>query len=90
MNISNDNHSSENLRDLSSVDNTSSVDIQSNLSNQAQLAHSGNSDVNIQIQLQIDLTPIAFTVLYALLAKKQISNEEFELALKRLEEYKSK
>ncbi|MDE3838686.1 hypothetical protein C0966_04695 [Bacillus methanolicus] len=71
---------------MSSPDKISSVEIQSN---QSQVAHSGNSDVNVHVNIQVDVTPIAFAVLYSLLATKQLSNEEFELALKKLEKFKS-
>lgn len=81
------NLSSENLGNLSSLDGIPSVDV--NL-NQSQVAHSGNSDVNIHINIQVDVKPIALAILYSLLAKNQLSNEEFELALRKLEEYKSK
>jgi hypothetical protein len=80
------NRSSENLGNLSSLDGISSVDINSN---QSQVAHSGNSDVNVHINIQVDVKPIALAILYSLLAKKQLSNEEFESALRKLEEYKS-
>ncbi|WP_274854051.1 hypothetical protein [Bacillus methanolicus] len=82
----NNSRPSENLRNLSSPDKISSVEIQSN---QSQVAHSGNSDVNVHVNIQVDVTPIAFAVLYSLLATKQLSNEEFELALKKLEKFKS-
>lgn len=81
------NLSSENLRNLSSLDGIPSVDV--NL-NQSQVAHSGNSDVNVHINIQVDVKPIALAILYSLLAKNQLSNEEFELALRKLEKYKSK
>ncbi|BDG47472.1 MULTISPECIES: hypothetical protein [Parageobacillus] len=81
------NLSSENLGNLSSLDGIPSVDV--NL-NQSQVAHSGNSDVNVHINIQVDVKPIALAILYSLLAKNQLSNEEFELALRKLEKYKSK
>jgi hypothetical protein len=83
----NNNLSSENLENLSSLDGISSVDIHSS---QSKVSHSGNSDVNVHINIQVDVKPIALAILYSLLAKKQLSNEEFELALSKLEEYKSK
>lgn len=54
---------------------------------QSHVSQSGNSDVNINIDIQIDVKPIAFAYLYSLLASQQISNEDFEKAIKRLNEY---
>lgn len=56
-------------------------------SNQSSVSQSGNSDVKIHINIQIDVKPIAFAYLYSLLAGQQISNEDFEQAIKRLKEY---
>ncbi len=55
--------------------------------NAATLSHSGNSDVDITIH--VDTKPIAFAMLYSLLATKQLSNEEFEKAVRRLDSLKS-
>jgi hypothetical protein len=77
----------ENSGNLPSLDGVSSVDINSN---QSQVTHSGNSNVNIHINIQVDVKPIALAILYSLLAKKQLSNEELESALRKLEEHKSK
>ncbi|MBT2618650.1 hypothetical protein [Bacillus sp. ISL-78] len=54
---------------------------------QAQITQSGNSDVNVHIKINVDVKPIAFAVLYSLLAKEQLTKDEFELALKKLDEY---
>lgn len=58
----------------------------------AKISNSGNSDVdvNTKIDVYIDVMPIAFAILYSSLAKKQISKNEFENAIKKLNEYKSK
>lgn len=53
-------------------------------SNQSSINHSGNSDVDVIVQ--IDTKPIAFAMLCSLLATKQLSNEDFELAVRKLEE----
>lgn len=54
---------------------------------QSSIDHSGNSDVDVQINIQVDVKPIAFAILYSLLATKQLSNRDFENALKKLDEY---
>ncbi|MDQ0228961.1 hypothetical protein [Metabacillus malikii] len=53
------------------------------LANESTLSHSGNSDVDIDIL--IDTKPIAFAMLYSLLASKQLTQNEFEEAVKRLD-----
>lgn len=78
------NHLSEDIEDSSSIDGI--VDINSNQS-KAKVTHSGNSDVDVYTNIQIDVMPIAFAILYSLLAMKKLSNEEFELAIRRLEEF---
>lgn len=57
-------------------------------SNTSKVSNSGNSDVDIKIH--IDLSSIAFAMLYSLYANKQLSSEELESAISRLEEYKTK
>jgi len=57
-------------------------------SNRAQVAHSGNSDVNVHINIQVDVKPLAMAILYSLLATKQLSQEDFELGIRKLNEYK--
>jgi len=49
------------------------------------IGQSGNSDVDIQIDVHVDTTSIAFALLCSLLATKQMSAEEFEEAVRRLE-----
>lgn len=49
-----------------------------------------NSDVNVDVNIQVDTIPIAFAVLYYLLATKQLSHEEFEFALRKLLETTNK
>jgi hypothetical protein len=71
----------DNLFSLENFNKVLSGDMQLN---EAAINHSGNSDVDISIQL--DTTPIAFAMLCSLLATKQLSNEEFELAVRKLED----
>lgn len=85
MGNENDRLSSENENDLSSL-NTSG-DIQSN---QLKVSHSGNSDVDVHVDVHVDVSPIAFAMLYSLVANKQLSMVEFEEALEKLEQYKIK
>ena len=54
-------------------------------SNQSHIAHSGNSEVDIKIQ--IDSSSIAFAILYSLFALNQLSSEGLELALSRLKKF---
>lgn len=49
------------------------------------VGHSGNSDVDINIDVHVDTTAIAFALLCSLLATKQMSADEFEEAARRLE-----
>lgn len=55
-------------------------------SNQASIGHSGNSDVDVHVNIEVDTRPIAYAVLCSLLATKQLSQIEFETAVKKLEE----
>ncbi|PAV29585.1 hypothetical protein CIL05_10850 [Virgibacillus profundi] len=52
--------------------------------NESLIRQSGNSDVDVSVQ--VDTTPIAFAMLCSLLATKQLSNSEFESAVRKLEE----
>lgn len=63
---------------------------QSPQSNKSSIDSSGNSDVNVDANIQVDTIPIAFAVLYYLLATKQLSHEEFEYALRKLLETTNK
>lgn len=49
------------------------------------IGQSGNSDVDVRVDVFVDTTAIAFAILTSLLATKQMTNEEFEIAVKRLE-----
>ncbi|MEH7239236.1 hypothetical protein [Bacillus sp. JJ1562] len=45
---------------------------------------SGNSDVDVNVSIDIDTMPIALAILVQSLVKKEISDEEFEIATKKL------
>ncbi|MGI8387771.1 hypothetical protein [Robertmurraya sp. P23] len=55
-------------------------------SNQASIGYSGNSDVDVHVNIDVDTRPIAYAVLCSLLATKQLSQSEFETAVKKMEE----
>ncbi|MEH7354659.1 hypothetical protein V7150_13955 [Neobacillus drentensis] len=54
------------------------------------IGQSGNSDVDIQIDVHVDTTAIAFAILCSLLATKQMNNVEFEEAVERLQNLNSR
>ncbi|MBA2870107.1 hypothetical protein HNQ85_000365 [Anoxybacillus calidus] len=81
-NVNDNQFSLENLGSLSSLGKVYSIDRQLN---QSQIGHSGNSDVDVNVNIQVDTMPIAFAILCSLLATKQMTNEEFELAIEKLE-----
>lgn len=54
------------------------------------IGQSGNSDVDLQVDIHVDTTAIGFAILCSLLATKQMNNEEFEQALKKLEDITKK
>jgi hypothetical protein len=54
--------------------------------NLAKIGHSGNSDVDVHVNVQVDTRPIAYAMLCSLLATKQITSVEFESAIGRLDE----
>nr|WP_309101281.1 hypothetical protein [Fredinandcohnia onubensis] len=45
---------------------------------------SGNSDVDVNVSVDIDTMPIALAILVQSLVKKEITDEEFEIATKKL------
>ncbi|MEK5443690.1 hypothetical protein [Fredinandcohnia sp. FSL W7-1320] len=51
---------------------------------QASVNKSGNSDVDVNVMVEIDMVPVALAFLCLSLVKKEISNEEFEIATKKL------
>lgn len=61
----------------------------SNNENEAKIGHSGNSNVDVNVNVEIDTTAIAYAILCSSLAKKELTNEEFEFAVKKLEDLMS-
>jgi hypothetical protein len=57
---------------------------------EASVNKSGNSDVDVNVIVEIDMIPIALVFLCLSLVKKELSNEEFELATKKLLEKTNK
>ena len=72
------------------LDNDFSSRSKSKNDNQAKIGHSGNSNVDVNVNVEIDTTAIAYAILCSSLAKKELTNEEFEFALKKLENLMSK
>jgi hypothetical protein len=58
--------------------------------NSANIGHSGNSDVDVKVSIEVDTRPIAYALLCSMLATKQLSPSEFETAVKKLEELTGK
>ncbi|MGG0739205.1 hypothetical protein [Niallia taxi] len=54
--------------------------------NNAEINKSGNSDVDVYVNVEIDTKPIAHAILCTLLATRKISKKDFEEALANLEE----
>ncbi|WP_141676221.1 hypothetical protein [Pseudobacillus wudalianchiensis] len=52
---------------------------------QTEVKNSGNSDVDLNVIVEMDTKPIAYAMLCSLLATKQINYKEFENALEVLE-----
>lgn len=63
-------------------DNLRSIDLKNDTL--STVSYSGNSDVDVDVT--VDTTPIAYAMLYTLLASKQISNHEFKAAVRKLED----
>jgi hypothetical protein len=59
------------------------------IDNQAKINHSGNSNVNVNVNVQIDTKAIAYALLCSSLAKKDLTIDEFQFALNKLEELTS-
>lgn len=54
--------------------------------NSATIGQSGNSDVDVKIDVHVDTTAIGYAILCSLLATKQMDNDEFKMAVRKLEE----
>ncbi|EKN67709.1 hypothetical protein M670_00314 [Schinkia azotoformans MEV2011] len=55
-------------------------------SNSTEVGQSGNSDVDLKIDVHVDTTAIGYAILCSLLATKQMDNDEFNKAVRKLEE----
>ncbi|TRZ37037.1 hypothetical protein CEQ21_16230 [Niallia circulans] len=53
--------------------------------NAAQIGESGNSDVDVYVNVEVNTNPIAYAMLCSLLATKQITRSEFDEAIRNLE-----
>lgn len=54
--------------------------------NSNSIRQSGNSDVDVKVNVYVDTTAIGYAILCSLLATKQMSKEEFKAAVRSLEE----
>ena len=63
------------------INNLRTVDFRNNAS--STIGHSGNSDVDVDVT--VDTTPIAYAMLCTLLSSKQISSNEFNNYVRKLE-----
>lgn len=54
--------------------------------NKSSIGKSGNSDVDVNVNVIVDTTSIAFAYLCSMLATKKMTNDEFETAVQKLEE----
>lgn len=52
---------------------------------QSKISNSGNSNVNVDIKIEVDVKPIAFAILYSLFVNNQLTEQQLEEALKRLD-----
>ena len=59
------------------------------IDNQAKISHSGNANVDVDVNLIIDTKSIAYALLCSSLAKKELTNDQFEFALNKLAELTS-
>jgi hypothetical protein len=57
---------------------------------EAAVSKSGNSDVDVNVKIDIDTMPIALAILCLSVANKQLTNEEFEEATRKLFELNDK
>ncbi|OCA82429.1 hypothetical protein A8F94_21235 [Bacillus sp. FJAT-27225] len=58
--------------------------------NNAAIGHSGNSKVDVKVNVQIDTKAIAYALLCSSLAKNEMTNDEFSFAVRKLEELLNK
>ena len=58
--------------------------------NNAKIGQSGNSDVDVYVNIEVDTKPIAYAMLSSLLATKQITRSQYEEAIRNLKELTKK
>lgn len=54
--------------------------------NDLSISKSGNSDVDVNVNVNVDTRPIAYALLISLNKQKKISREEFEEAIRELDD----
>lgn len=57
---------------------------------EASVNKSGNSDVDVNVFVEVDMIPVALAFLCLSLVRKEVTNEEFEMAAKKLLEHTDK
>ncbi len=72
---------SENRNRSNNITNFSERD-----TNKSQIGHSGNSDVDVEVNVIVDTTALAYAYLCSMLATNKMTNDEFDIALKKLKE----
>ncbi|WP_084544083.1 hypothetical protein [Paenisporosarcina indica] len=83
MNNSKNNNSQKSNNDIKSQANSLINDVDFNKSS---IGKSGNSDVDVNVNVIVDTTSIAFAYLCSMLATKKMTNDEFDIAVRKLEE----
>ncbi|GAA0323868.1 hypothetical protein GCM10008967_12990 [Bacillus carboniphilus] len=54
--------------------------------NQSRINQSGNSDVDVNVKVEVDTKPIAYALLVSLLSTNQLSRSQFNEAVNQLDE----
>jgi hypothetical protein len=67
---------------LSNIDKLSSRENFVNL----KIEESGNSDVDVNVMVEVDTMPIAFAILIAQWSSRQLSDKDFKRAIQKLED----
>jgi hypothetical protein len=71
--------------DVESNRNAGKLSSSENLVNLS-IGESGNSDVDVNVVVEVDTMPIAFAILIAEWSSRQLSDKDFGRALRKLEE----
>ncbi|WP_142919176.1 hypothetical protein [Peribacillus saganii] len=74
------------FRSMSSSASNNNTETQEIAKNNSAIGHSGNSNVDVHVSVEVDTRPIAYAMLCALLASNQLSNQQFETAVKKWED----